>query len=277
MNSKPSQDTEAPVDSSRRQFMTQSGLGLTGLALAGLNTTQAAEQPSTSPKLKRPACLFFDVNETLLDLQAMKHNVAEALGGRGDLLPLWFTTMLQYSLVSTVGDKYDDFGAIGLAALHMVAASNGIKLDEASARAALGTIRRLPPHADVLPALERLKAAGFRMVSFTNSSHQAVDAQLAYAGLEHIFEERLSIEDIQMFKPHGHAYKWAARRMNTPLPDCMLIAAHGWDIAGAGWAGWRTAFIARPGAQAYPLAEPAELTAPHLGQIADQLIALPTA
>jgi 2-haloacid dehalogenase len=53
--------------------------------------------------MKRRKLLFFDVNETLLDLSAMKTSVAQALDGRADLLPLWFTTMLQYSLVATVG------------------------------------------------------------------------------------------------------------------------------------------------------------------------------
>jgi hypothetical protein len=71
--------------------------------------------------MKRRKLLFFDVNETLLDLSAMKTSVAQALDGRADLLPLWFTTMLQYSLVATVGNNYDNFGEIGAAAMMMVA------------------------------------------------------------------------------------------------------------------------------------------------------------
>jgi len=45
--------------------------------------------------MKRPKLLFFDVNETLLDLTAMKTSVAQALDGRADLLPLWFTTVVE--------------------------------------------------------------------------------------------------------------------------------------------------------------------------------------
>ena len=33
-----------------------------------------------------------------------------------------------------------------------------------------------------------------------------------------------------------------------------MVAAHGWDVAGAKAAGMQTAFIARPGKQLYPLA-----------------------
>jgi 2-haloacid dehalogenase len=93
--------------------------------------------------------LFFDVNETLLDLSAMKASVAAALGGREDLF--WFTTMLQYSLVATVGGDYEEFGAIGAAAMTTVAGNNQITLSLETARhgPALNSIywprnRRLP-------------------------------------------------------------------------------------------------------------------------------------
>lgn len=218
--------------------------------------------------------LFFDVNETLLDLSAMKTSMAQALDGRAELLPLWFTTMLQYSLVATVGDNYDDFGEIGAAAMMMVGRNHGVTLSQEAARKAVSPIRSLPPHPDVASALDKLKQAGFRMVTLTNSSQATVDAQIQNAQLMEMFEARLSIEHIQIFKPHRHSYKWAARRLGLPSEECMLVAAHGWDIAGALWAGWRAAFISRPGAQLYPLAPAPEITEPDLLAAAKRLIAL---
>lgn len=51
-----------------------------------------AQQPAdtTMEKAKpvSPKVIFFDVNETLLDLTAMRSSVGEALGGRNELLPL---------------------------------------------------------------------------------------------------------------------------------------------------------------------------------------------
>ena len=54
----------------------------------------------------------------------------------------------------------------------------------------------------------------------------------------------------------------------------MLVAAHGWDIAGALWAGWRAAFVSRPGAQLYPLAPAPEIAEPDLAAVTKRLIAL---
>jgi 2-haloacid dehalogenase len=58
------------------------------------------------------------------------------------------------------------------------------------------------------------------------------------------------------------------------LNECLLVAAHGWDIAGALWAGWRAAFLSRPEAQLYPLAPAPELVAPDLRLAAERLIAM---
>ncbi|WP_434036770.1 haloacid dehalogenase type II [Formosa sp. 4Alg 33] len=223
----------------------------------------------------RPKVLFFDVNETLLDLTTMKKSVGDALGNRSDLLPLWFTTMLQYSLVSTVANQYNDFGIIGAAALQMVAANHGITLSEKDAQeAVLEPIRSLPAHPEVKDALQKLKDAGYKLVSFTNSSNKGVETQFKNAGLLDYFEERLSVEDIGKFKPHADAYAWAARKMGVEPKECLLVAAHGWDISGALWANWRGAFVSRPGAQLYPLSPKPEINESNLSLIAERLIAL---
>lgn len=218
--------------------------------------------------------LFFDVNETLLDLNAMKTSLATALGGREDLLRLWFTTMLQYSLVATVGQHYEDFGTIGAAAMMMVARNNQIALSLEAAHNAVLPMRSLPPHQEVPSALATLKEAGFRMVALTNSSQAAVDAQIENAGLGEMFEARLSVEAVRLFKPHRQVYNWAATRIGLKPEECMLVAAHGWDVAGALWAGWRAAFLSRPGAQQYPLAPQPEIAEPDLGGALKHLVAM---
>lgn len=183
--------------------------------------------------------------------------------------------MLQYSLVSTVGRQYNDFGIIGAAALQMVAANHGIKVTEEDAqKAILGPIRSLPAHPEVKAALQQLKEGGYKLVSFTNSSNKGVKTQFENAGLLDYFDERLSIEDIGKFKPHSDAYDWAARKMNVKPSECLLVAAHGWDIAGAIWAGWRGAFISRPGAQLYPLAPKPEISESNLTLVTKKLLAL---
>lgn len=202
----------------------------------------------------RPLVLLFDVNETLLDIRPLEAAVKNVLVDEGSA-KLWFATMLQYSLVMTVSDRYASFGDIGAAVLQMLARSRGIDLKANDAKQVLSVIRRLPPHPDVAPALELLKARGVRLASLTNSSQEVGEAQMKHAGLDGFFERMLSVESVLKFKPHRDVYGWAAGEMGVAPGECMLVAAHGWDVAGAKWAGLRTAFIAREGQQVFPLGE----------------------
>jgi len=221
--------------------------------------------------MANPQVIFLDVNETLLDLGPVRESVGNALGGRPDLAPLWFTTMLQYSLVMTVAERYSDFGAIAVACLRMMAKNHGIDLGEAEAKQAVAPIRSLPPHADVVPALQRLRDANYRLLTLTNSSDAAVAEQLHNAGLKGLFEAAWSVEGVGLYKPHGDVYRWAARQAEVRVSECLLVAAHGWDVAGAAWAGMPSAFVARPGQQQFPLGPPPELEVVSLDELADRL------
>lgn len=220
----------------------------------------------------KPKVLIFDVNETLLDLTSMRSSVGDALGGREDLLPLWFSTMLHYSLVDTVTKDYHDFGQIGVAALLIVAQNNDIELTSEQAKKAIITpLLTLPPHGDVKEGLAKLKAQGYKIVSLTNSSNKAVKAQFESAGLLSYFDERYSIEDIKIYKPDLRSYEWVLEKLNVKPEEAMMVAAHGWDVAGAKEAGLQTTFIARPGKALYPLAKQPDHVVKDVNELADIL------
>lgn len=220
---------------------------LTVLALLFTSPTYA------KPVMSKPKVIIFDVNETLLDLGPLRTAVGKTIDGREDLLPLWFSTMLHYSLVDTLTDNYHDFGQIGSAALVMVAETQGIEIDIKTARAAIvGAITQLPPHEDVKSGLIELNKQGFTLVSLTNSSHAGVAAQFKFAGLTHLFSERYSVEDVGVFKPHPKPYQMVLEKMGIQPHEALMVAAHAWDLAGAKAVGLQTAFIRRPGKTLYP-------------------------
>src|SRR5947209_10438963 len=113
----------------------------------------------------------FDVNETLLDLQALDAQFARVFGD-ANVRRTWFTQMLQNAFVSTITGPYRDFGQLGAAALDMMAARHGVTLTKEEQQAILGEMRRLPPHPEVREALAHLQQAGLRLVTLTNSTAQ---------------------------------------------------------------------------------------------------------
>jgi 2-haloacid dehalogenase len=218
-----------------------------------------------------PRVCVFDVNETLLDLQALDPAFVQVFG-EASVRREWFAQMIQSALVATVTAMYAPFGQIGDAALTMVAARRGVTLTDDDRALVLGGMRRLPPHPDVRPALERLRAAGLRLATLTNSTAEVAEAQLAHAGLTDYFELRISADTVRRLKPAPEAYQMAAERLGVVIGDIRLVAAHAWDIAGALRAGGAAAFVARPGMVLDPLVPAPDVIGADLGALAAQIL-----
>jgi 2-haloacid dehalogenase len=217
--------------------------------------------------------IVFDVNETLLDLGALDPVFEDAFGDAA-VRQVWFNQMLQSALVSTVTGAYADFGTIAMAALEMVASREGVSLADDHRKVLGDTMRKLPPHPDVRDALARLRDAGFRLATLTNSTQAVADAQIANAGLGDLFERRISADTVRRLKPAPEPYHHAADTLGVAIGDLRLVAAHGWDIAGALSAGTAAAFVARPGKVLDPLVPRPDLVGADLREVADRIIAV---
>ena len=219
-------------------------------------------------------CLF-DLNETLLDMSALDPLFAQTFGEGKVVRSQWFGQLLQSALVSTLLGPYIDFTTLGETALEMTAARHKRTLTAAQKSAILGGMRELPPHPDVLDALARLRQGGARLAALTNSTLEAAQAQVQFAGLSDLFEQVLSADSAQRLKPAPEPYHWAARQMGVPIGETWLIAAHSWDTMGALKAGCRTAFVARPEQPKDPSAPPTDISGANLGAVAVQLLQSP--
>ncbi len=153
----------------------------------------------------------------------------------------------------------------------MVAAARGATLAPEHRERILSGTRALPPHADVRPALERLRREGFRLVTLTNSAPAAVEQQLKSAGLTDLFERAFSVDTVKRFKPAP--YRYVARELESDIGDLRMIAAHAWDVVGALQAGCLAAFVARPGKVLYPLGPKPDIVAPDFRSLAEQILA----
>ena len=55
----------------------------------------------------------------------------------------------------------------------------------------------------------------------------------------------MSVEEVEVYKPHPAVYKHAAERMGVEPKSLTLIAAHAWDVAGAKAAGLEAVWVDR--------------------------------
>lgn len=188
--------------------------------------------------------LVFDVNETLLDLSGLR-NVFARVFGTSDPIGEWFARLLHGSLVANHLHRYRPFGEIGKEQLVALARRRGVDLDPSQAEDILSEMASLPPHPDVVPGLERLARAGFRLATLTNNPRRTLEAQLRNARLDRFFEKALTVEEVARFKPAPEPYRKAAEILGVDIARMTMVAAHDWDVAGAVAAGARGIFVAR--------------------------------
>src|ERR687894_1175495 len=188
----------------------------------------------------------FDVNETLLDLGSLDPLFEEAFGDARARRE-WFSQLLQSAFVATITGAYSNFGQIGAAALEMVAERQGLDLSDEDKQRILGGMRELPPHPEVVESLGRLRDAGLRLATLTNSTQQVAEAQMSNSGLRDYFEQILSADAVGRLKPAPEPYRMAAESLGVEVGEVRLVAAHAWDVAAALRAGCAAAFVGRAG------------------------------
>jgi 2-haloacid dehalogenase len=235
-----------------------------------MNTT--AIDPKMQWNKEQPSVLVFDVNETLIDFESL-NPLFESIFGDKRALREWLGHLIMYSMTITLSGLYEDYFSLGQGLLQMVGKIHGINIKAEDVEAIRTGMLTMPAHADVSEGLKRLKNAGLRLVSLTNSPpNPKGQSPLEHAGLGPFFERQFSIETVRAYKPAPLVYHMVAQELEVPPASCCMVAAHVWDTVGAQSAGFSAALITRPGNALLPvpgLPQP-NFVAPDLIALAEQ-------
>lgn len=217
--------------------------------------------------------IIFDVNETLLDISTLEP-LFDRLFGRTCVLREWFAELILYSQTMALSGLYTTFGDLAVGSLRMVASNNDVRIEDDDIVELKDRLGNMPAYPDVIPALTRLREAGFRLVTLTNSANTTLPSPLQKAGIDLFFEQSFSVDAVRKFKPAPETYRYVAQEMGVEMSDMCLVACHLWDTIGAQSAGCYGAFIARPHNAILPARNIPipDFIASDLTQLADQII-----
>jgi 2-haloacid dehalogenase len=233
-------------------------------------------QTSTRWNRKEPSVVVFDVNETLIDIEALAP-LFERVFGDGRVLREWFGQLVMYSMTTTLSGRYEDFFSLGRGVFEMVGTIHGVAVEAADIEELGNGLLAMPSHPDVEDGLRQLKRAGFRLVTLTNSPpNPHGKSPLELAGLAGYFERQFSVHAVRAFKPSPLVYRMVAEELNLAPSDCCMVASHVWDTIGAQSVGFSGGLITRARNAPLPvsgLPQP-EVVAPDLPALAARLIEL---
>jgi len=206
----------------------------------------------SSELLKREVrALAFDQYGTIVDMQKGLTEAAtpflEAKGWRGkpdSFVTWWRRTHFENSMIDALCDRgHTSYREIGQRAVSYVMDRCGIAHTRDEVRRLVSEIEKLKPFPDVLAALGRLRAAGYKLAILSNGDRDMLEAAGPHIGFA--FDHVISVQEAGYFKPHWKTYARAAEILGEDPAGILFVANHAFDCIGAKSFGMRAAFIDR--------------------------------
>jgi 2-haloacid dehalogenase len=203
--------------------------------------------------------VVFDALGTLFQLRPLAERLEE-LGAPEGAFDGWFERLLHSAAAVTLAGEFVPFAELARTTLATVAARLAVELDPDEV---LPLLERLPPYPDARPAVTRLEEAGVAAAVLTNGGEAQTRVLLEASGLAERLRHVVSVEEVRAYKPHPAPYRRVVELLERPAEQVTLVAAHGWDVLGAGAAGLHAVWVDRV-EHAWPLPTPEPPRAPDL-------------
>ncbi|MFO1352781.1 MAG: haloacid dehalogenase type II [Gammaproteobacteria bacterium] len=200
----------------------------------------------------------FDAYGTLFDVHSA---VARQRGRMGEVAErmsaLWRSKQLEYTWLRSLMGRYADFQQVTEDALDYALDSFDLG-DSGLRRDLMDAYFHLDCYPEVSTVLERLRHGNMRAAILSNGSPAMLEAAVASARLDGLFDAVLSVQEVGIFKPSPRVYQLAVDRLSTQPRAVCFLSSNAWDAAGAASFGFRAVWINRGGQRRERLPDPPE-------------------
>ena len=199
---------------------------------------------SAEPLQNIRACVF-DAYGTLFDYASAAARCRDELGPDWEgLTVLWRDKQLQYTWLRALQNHYADFWQVTGDALDYALETLGID-DRPLRDKLMGLFLSLDTFPEVPAMLNRLKAAGLKTAILSNGSPAMLSAAVDNAGIGHLLDQVLSVEEVAVYKPHPKVYQLALDRLGLAPEEISFQSSNAWDAYAASAFGMRVVWCNR--------------------------------
>jgi 2-haloacid dehalogenase len=194
------------------------------------------------------ACVF-DAYGTLFDYASAAARCGDVLGNRlAGLNALWRDKQLQYSWLRALQGRHADFWQVTGDALDFAMATLGLT-GSALRERLMNLYLTLDAFPEVPETLQRLKTAGLKTAVLSNGTTKMLQSAIANAGIGHLLDIVLSVEEVGIYKPHASVYQLAVDRLGVECEAISFQSSNSWDAYAASAFGMRVVWCNRYGQQ----------------------------
>ncbi|MFO0550064.1 MAG: haloacid dehalogenase type II [Polyangiaceae bacterium] len=217
-------------------------LGASALASAcrpGRTATEVSANPISG--------VLFDLF-TLFDPRGVDARVEQVIG-QGSLATTWKTRLFEYCWIRAAAGQFVPFDQLVRDSLEYAARASQIEISSGDRATLCDAFTELELWPDAAETLTTLRTRGLKLAPLANYAPTMIDQLLGRVGILGLFDELLSTQRAETYKPARAAYALGERAFGLPRERIAFAAFGGWDAAGARWFGYPTFWVHRGGAQ----------------------------
>lgn len=208
------------------------------VCLGGLSHVVAGPEP----RFKAVAFDYF----VIFDPNSVVPEIEKTFPGKGqEFAKLWRGKQFEYGYLRTITNRYADFFQVTDDALVYTAQAMKLELSPQARQQLLHAYLTLKPWPDAVAGLQRLKAAGVRLITISNFSPKMLRSNADGANVTALFDELLSTDAQHTYKPDARAYELGTDRLRLKKEEILFAAFGGWDAYGAKTFGYPTYWVNR--------------------------------
>ncbi len=187
--------------------------------------------------------IVFDVNETIFSLKFLE-NQFELNGLSKNDVKFWFSNVLKEGFSSSINNNFMKFSELGIIELERLFLQKNLKNDIHTLSFLNNSFKNLRSHPEVTESF-RILSKKFRLVTLTNGSRNVTRQLLIKNKISDFVELCFSVDEVKKWKPFPAPYIHVCEELKNKPSECLMVAAHGWDVNGAKNIGMRTAYVKR--------------------------------
>lgn len=178
------------------------------------------------------------ITDTLEDVTGLPSPIVQ------EMSEMWVDHQISYSMEVTLMRDYRSWWELTIESLDYVLDYYGVDLTDEEYQRVMEAYKQLEPYED-LANFEQLRDAGHELYILSDGNQDMLDELATNTGFDEYLSGIVSVEDVEVFKPHPKAYENIENYTGRSLEDCTMVAIHTFDVAGAQAAGMKTILVNR--------------------------------
>jgi len=200
--------------------------------------------------------VVFDAYGTLFDVYSISSLAESLFPGQGQALSvLWRDKQIEYSRLISLSDPmnsmgsrhYQSFWDLTRLGLQYACQRLELELTPAKQKRLMDQYAQLTPFPENLAVLEALQSLQIPAAILSNGSPDMLQAAVSSAGMGHVIDKVLSVDEVRQFKTSPQSYGLVADHYKVDIREVLFVSSNSWDALGATWFGFKSFWVNRQG------------------------------